>query len=127
MHEKRIHAITGTLSVGVTLFFMAFIHEHSSLAADRFDNARYAPILAANVKRLRKKEGINKKTFALMLGIGRPFLNKIESGVADVRLSVIVKMADTLRTTPQDLLTDHTIQESKAANHIETVRHARLT
>lgn len=106
---------------------MDFIHEHSSLAADDFDSARYAPILAANVKRLRIKEGINKKTFALMIGIGRPFLNKIENGVADARLSVIVKMADALGTTPQELLTDYATKESASDEPVEAVRHIRLT
>ena len=35
-----------------------------------------------------------------MIGVGRPFLNKIENGLADPRLSVITKIADALDTTP---------------------------
>lgn len=83
---------------------MEFTLGHSSMASEDLDHARFAPILAENVKRLRKEANINKKRFALMVGIGRPFLNKIEAGAADPRLSVIVKMADALETTPGELL-----------------------
>lgn len=106
---------------------MSLEPEHSSLAED-LDHTRYAPVLAENVKRLRKQENINKKRFALMVGIGRPFLNKIESGKADARLSVIVKMADALGTTPIDLLTDHAEQQDASEEPpFRIVRHVRLT
>ena len=85
---------------------MDFMPEHSSLDEDDAIHTRYAPILAENVKRLRKQANINTKRFALMVEIGRPFLNKIENGTANPRLSVIVKMADALETTPGDLLKD---------------------
>ncbi len=106
---------------------MDFTTEHSSLGDERLDHARYAPILAENVKRLRKQAKINKKTFALMVGIGRPFLNKIENGAADPRLSVVVKMADALETTPSYLMTDHSAPEDGAADPLVPGRgHARL-
>lgn len=53
---------------------------------------------------MRQQAHINKKTFSLMIGIGRPFLDKIESGEADPRLSIIVRIADALETTPEELL-----------------------
>ncbi len=62
-------------------------------------------VLGMNVMRLRKRAKINKKTFCLMVGIGRPFLNRIEKGEANPRLSVIEDLAAALETTPQDLLT----------------------
>lgn len=62
-------------------------------------------VLGANVARLRKRAKINKKTFCLMVGIGRPFLNRIENGQANPRLSVLESLAEALETTPQDLLT----------------------
>ena len=62
-------------------------------------------VLGANVARLRRRAKINKKTFCLMVGIGRPFLNRIESGRANPRLSVLESLAEALETTPQDLLT----------------------
>lgn len=108
---------------------MDFTPEHSPLAEDAVVHARYAPILAENVRRLRKQANINKKQFALMVGIGRPFLNKIENGVANPRLSVIVKMADALETTPGELLSDPREQDD-AGKRSEPLgremRHARL-
>ena len=68
------------------------------------DPARYASVLGDNVRRLRKLSKINKKTFALMVGIGRPQLDKIERGTADIRLSSIVRLADALEVTPVELL-----------------------
>ena len=64
----------------------------------------HSRFLGANVARLRKCAKIDKKTFCLMVGIGRPFLDRIEKGEADPRLSVIESLADALETTPQDLL-----------------------
>lgn len=66
-----------------------------------------ARTLGENVARLRGQAKINKKTFALMIGVGRPFLDRVESGQADARLSVIRRLAEALETTPQDLLTPH--------------------
>lgn len=45
-----------------------------------------------------------------MIGIGRPFLDKIESGEADPRLSIIVRIADALETTPEELLLDQQVK-----------------
>lgn len=97
------------------------------MADDTPAHARFAPVLAENVRRLRKAANINKKRFALMVGIGRPFLNKIEGGDADPRLSVIVKMADALETTPSELLEGHSVPEDAGgAAPAGTVGHARL-
>lgn len=103
--------------------------EHSPLLEDAVVHARYAPILAENVKRLRTQANINKKQFALMVGIGRPFLNKIEYGTANPRLSVIVKMADALETTPGELLSDPREQDDAGKGPEPLggdLRHARL-
>lgn len=79
-------------------------------------------ILGRNVTRLRKQAKITKQKFALMVDVGRPFLNRIENGTADPRLSVILRLADALETTPQELLanTDETMA------HSSPKRHARL-
>lgn len=81
--------------------------EHSSLMDECPRERRLATALGRNVRRLRTKAKINKKKFALMVDIGRPFLNKIEEGAADPRLSLIVKLAEALETTPEYLLADH--------------------
>ena len=62
-------------------------------------------VLGFNVQRLRKKAKIQKCTFCLMIGISRPYLDRIENGTVDPRVSVIEKMAAALETTPQSLLT----------------------
>lgn len=64
----------------------------------------YAAALGANVERLRRRSKITKTRFAEMLGIGRPLLNKIESGAANPRLGLICRMAEALGVSPQDLL-----------------------
>lgn len=80
---------------------------HSPLLDPVPDPSRYAVVFGANVTRLREQEHLNKKTLALMVGIGRPFLDEIEKGVSNARLDVIVGMADALCTSPADLLTRH--------------------
>ena len=60
--------------------------------------------LGHNVHRLRKEQGMKKKSFAMMVGIGRPLLDKIESGESDVRLSYVQKLADGLGVSPLELL-----------------------
>lgn len=57
-----------------------------------------------NVERERREQELNKKTFALMSGISRPFLDRVEHGTTDVRLSYVKKMADALCVKPADLL-----------------------
>ena len=60
--------------------------------------------LGANVARLRKEQELNKTTFALMAGVSRPYLNAIERGQADIRLSYMQRIADALCVEPTDLL-----------------------
>lgn len=81
-----------------------------------------AVILGRNVTRLRKQAKITKQKFALMVDIGRPFLNRIEDGTANPRLSVILRLADALETTPQELLTVPDEELTQSAPQ----RHARL-
>lgn len=112
---------------------MNLVPTHTSLLESSLNEERVSPILAQNVKRLRKRAKINKQTFALMVGVGRPFLNKIENGLANPRLSVIVKMADALETTPDYLLTSHEDDHENAphagfnnSERLDAARHARL-
>ncbi len=80
--------------------------------------------LGRNVTRLRKRSKITKQRFAMMVEIGRPFLNRIENGTADPRLSIIIRLADALGTTPQELLADH--DENSAAITRNHSRHTHL-
>lgn len=60
--------------------------------------------LGANVGRLRKEQELSKKSFALMSGISRPFLDKIENGKSNVQLSYVQQLADALCVEPYELL-----------------------
>ena len=66
-----------------------------------------APIVAENVRYLREQQHLNKRTFAFILGIGRPMLDKIENGQADIRLSYLERLADVLSVDVIELLTEH--------------------
>lgn len=101
---------------------------HSIAGGEALERFRLAPVLAENVKRLRRQAKINKKRFALMVGIGRPFLNKIENGTANPRLDVIVRIADALETSPEELLVKHGEEQPKPLLETRSaeVRHARL-
>lgn len=61
-------------------------------------------IIGANVKRLREHSKITKTRFAEMIGIGRPLLNKIESGTANPRIKLICQMAGALEVKAWELL-----------------------
>ena len=63
-----------------------------------------AKTLGKNVKCLRKRANITKTMFAAMVGIGRPQLNRIENGTADVRLSMVQELADALEVDAEKLL-----------------------
>ena len=71
-----------------------------------------APIVAENVHHLRKQQHLNKRTFAFILGISRPMLDKIESGQADIRLSYLERLADVLSVDAVELLTEHHSERS---------------
>lgn len=78
---------------------------HSAIAEHAPLGIRSALALGANVERLRKQAKLTKARLCLMVGIGRPYLNRIEKGEADPRLSVVERLAEALETTPQALIT----------------------
>jgi len=67
--------------------------------------AEYARVLGFNVKRLREKSRLNKKTLCLMANISRPFLDSIERGQSNPQLNIIVRLAKALDVTPEELIT----------------------
>ncbi|NPD30911.1 helix-turn-helix transcriptional regulator [Eggerthellaceae bacterium zg-1084] len=83
---------------------MSSIDSHSLTPEGPAYGSALAVALGHNVSRLRIEQNISKQTFALMVGIGRPLLNRIENGTADPRLSLIIRLADALSVTPEDLL-----------------------
>ncbi|MFN3627145.1 MAG: helix-turn-helix domain-containing protein [Parvibaculum sp.] len=65
----------------------------------------YAKILAGNVKAARKALDLSQEALALEAEIDRTYISGIERGLRNPSLTLIVKLADRLRTTPAALLT----------------------
>ncbi|WLR46560.1 helix-turn-helix transcriptional regulator [Halobacillus litoralis] len=57
-----------------------------------------------NVSRIRKDCGFTQQKLAEKANIDRSYLLKIEIGEANPSLSVILRLADSLKTTPYKLL-----------------------
>ena len=68
-------------------------------------------LLSINVSRLRSEQKLTKTTFALMTGITRQTISKIERGASDVRLSYVERMADVLCVEPSDLIDDSCLDQ----------------
>ncbi len=60
--------------------------------------------LGSNVMRLRTEQDLTKTAFAVMSGVSRPTLNKIEDGFSDARLSCLQRLGDALCVDPILLL-----------------------
>ena len=60
--------------------------------------------LGLNVSRLRREQNLTKTALSLMSGISRPFLNKIEDGESNPKLSYVEQIADALCVNPLELL-----------------------
>lgn len=121
---KRTLEVTAFPLLQDRLLYMQKQGGHSSTDQHASLGGATSFVLGENVKRLRKQAKINKQTFALMVGIGRPFLNHIENGTADPRLSIIQRLADALDTTALDLLTEYTSTHSSPADGMP--KHERL-
>ncbi len=75
-------------------------------------------MLGANVERLRLQTSMSVARFASRADISRPFIYKVESGVANPKLSDIKKLANALGVSVIDLLTPPSKpdQEDQPAN-----------
>jgi transcriptional regulator with XRE-family HTH domain len=59
--------------------------------------------LGQRVRTLRKQRGWSQEQFAFDTGFGRSFTSSIERGTKDIRLSTLVKLADSFGITINDL------------------------
>ena len=109
LQRKRQVTLFTRIRIIVIGMSRPFAHSmHSNPLSDTSADAMHpAQIVGRNVERLRKKEKLTKATFAAMVPVSRPHLNRIEKGEADLRLSTIIKLADALDTTYEDLLRIH--------------------
>lgn len=60
--------------------------------------------LGAKVRKLRTAQGISQRQLALMTGISRSYLWKIETGTADIGIDVLIKIARALDAQVRDLI-----------------------
>ncbi len=63
----------------------------------------YSEYLAANVKRLRAKQGLTQEALAELADIGMRFMQRIESGRTNIGLNAIVALAEALEVKPSAL------------------------
>jgi transcriptional regulator with XRE-family HTH domain len=60
--------------------------------------------LAANIKRLREQKGHTQQELAELSGVPRPTIANLESGGANPTISVLLKVADSLGATIEELV-----------------------
>jgi transcriptional regulator with XRE-family HTH domain len=76
-------------------------------------------VFAANLTRLRKKNGLNQTWLADKAGMSRDHLNRLEKGRFHVSLSVIGKLSKALKVQPADFLRLHrTVERPKKKRHL---------
>ena len=69
-------------------------------------NRAIAVALGRNVRAFRIAQDLPKYELAKMAGISRPYLNSIERGTADARLSTVQDLAAAFGVSPFDLLSE---------------------
>lgn len=83
---------------------MAQAEQHTKDCWDEgFEEFPY--VVGFNVERFRTREKLTKERFAQMIGCGRPMLDRIEDGEADLRLSMIRKLGVALGVSYEELTT----------------------
>lgn len=75
----------------------------------------FRQILAANLRRMRRANGLSQESLAWEAGINRSYMAKIETGATWAGLEIICKLADALETEPAELLRAPARRVAKAA------------
>lgn len=68
------------------------------------DNVREKRSLGSQIREARAAQGISQRQLALMTGISRSFLWKVETGTADIGIDVLIKIARALDTSVRELI-----------------------
>ncbi|WP_366083667.1 helix-turn-helix transcriptional regulator [Thermus sp.] len=61
-------------------------------------------VIGARIRQLRRSKGLTEADLAARVGVSRSFLNAIERGVVRLRVDLMVRIADALGVSPEDLL-----------------------
>ena len=70
--------------------------------SNKFDEARAT--LSANIKALRRKHGIAQERLGLEAGVDRTFISKIERGIGNPTLEILVKISERLEVPVDELI-----------------------
>lgn len=62
--------------------------------------------IAANLKKIRKSQNIAQEKLALEAGVDRTFVSKIERGIGNPSLEVLLRLSNRLGVSVADLLTE---------------------
>lgn len=68
------------------------------------DNVREKRSLGSKIREARATQGISQRQLALMTGISRSYLWKVETGTADIGIDVLIKIARALDTSVRELV-----------------------
>lgn len=68
------------------------------------DNVREKRSLGSQIREARAAQGISQRQLALMTGISRSYLWKVETGTADIGIDVLIKIARALDTSVRELI-----------------------
>lgn len=60
--------------------------------------------LSANIKRIRKEQGISQEKLALKANIDRSYMSELERQLANPSLEALVKLGNALEVSPSELL-----------------------
>ena len=65
---------------------------------------RIEQVIGRRVQMLREQQHLSKIEFCLMTDVSRPYLNRIESGEANITVKQLARLAAALNVEPADLL-----------------------
>ena len=68
------------------------------------DNVREKRSLGSKIRGARAAQGLSPRQLALMTGISRSYLWKVETGTADIGIDVLIKIARALDTSVRELI-----------------------
>ncbi len=68
------------------------------------ENVREKRSLGSRIRAARSEQGLSQRQLALMTGISRSYLWKVETGTADVGIDVLIKIARALDRSVRDFI-----------------------
>ncbi|MFY0606832.1 MAG: helix-turn-helix domain-containing protein [Cyclobacteriaceae bacterium] len=84
-------------------------------------------IIANNIKHLRKKAGYTQEQFAQQVGIKRSVVGAYEEARAEPRLQTLLNIADVLRVSTDDLISNDLTGENKGLFKKDKIRVLSIT